>query len=65
MSSTELQQFANAYPVLVVVAAFIIGAIAFLAVRIVLANVSCLLQLGCAIMIIIAILLLLWLLLSH
>jgi hypothetical protein len=54
-----LQQFINANPVLVVVAAFIIGAVAFLAARILLANSGCLARLAVAVVIIIAIVVLL------
>jgi hypothetical protein len=54
-----LQQFINANPVLVVIAAFIVGVIAFLAARILLANSGCLARLAVAVVIIIAILLLL------
>jgi hypothetical protein len=54
-----LQQFINANPLLVVVAAFIIGMIAFLAVRIVLASAGCLVRVVVTVAIVIAILLLL------
>jgi hypothetical protein len=54
-----LQQFINANPVPVVVAAFIIGAVAFLAARILLANSGCLARLVVAVVIIIAIVVLL------
>jgi hypothetical protein len=54
-----LQQFINANPALVVVVVFIIGAIAFLAARILLANFGCLARVTAAVVIIIAILLLL------
>jgi len=54
-----LQQLINANPVLVVVAVFIIGVIAFLAARILLASFGCLARLAIAVVIIVAILLLL------
>jgi hypothetical protein len=54
-----LQPFINANPMLAVVAAFGIGAIAVLAVRILLANFSCLARVAVAIVIVVAILLLL------
>ena len=54
-----LQQFVNANPVLVVVATFIIGAIAFLAARILLVNSGCLARLAVAVAIIVAIVVLL------
>lgn len=54
-----LQSFINANPVLAVVVTFGIGIIAFLAVRILLANFSCLARVAVAIVIVVAILLLL------
>jgi hypothetical protein len=60
-----LPQFFDAYPLLVVVGAFIIGVVAYLAVRIVLSSASCLVHLGCAALVVIAILLLLAVLLSR
>ena len=54
-----LQQFVNANPVLVVVAAFIVGAIVFLAVRILLASAGCLVRMVVGVVAIIVILLLL------
>ena len=60
-----LQQFFDTYPLLVIVGAFIIGIVAYLAVRIVLSSASCLVHLGCTVLIIIAILILLAVLLSR
>ncbi len=54
-----LQPFINANPVLAVVAAFSIGIIAVLAVRILLANAGCLVRVAVALAIVIVILLLL------
>ncbi|GEM_PF-2816020 len=50
-----LQQFIDANPVLAVVATFIIGVIAFLAARILLASSGCLARLAVAVVVIIAI----------
>ena len=61
----SLQQFFDAYPLLVIAGAFIIGIVAYLAVRIVLSSASCLVHLGCAVLVVIAILLLLAVLLSR
>ncbi len=60
-----MQQFLNANPVLVIVGLFLISAIAVLAMRILLANARCLIQMGCSIIVIAAILLLLRLLFVH
>ena len=60
-----LQQFVDAYPLVVIAGGFIIGIVAYLAVRIVLANASCLVHLGCAMLVLIAILVLLALLLAR
>ena len=60
-----LQQFFDAYPLLVIVGAFIVGLVAYLAVRIVLSSASCLVHLGCTVLIVAAILVLLAVLLSR
>jgi hypothetical protein len=60
-----VQQFLNANPVLVIVALFVVGIILVLAGRILLENAGCLAHLGCAIVVIVAILVLLRLLLFH
>ena len=62
MASVNVQQFLNANPALVIVALFVVGIIAVLAARILLASASCLVRLGCAIAVIVAIILLLRLL---
>ena len=61
----SLQQFFDAYTLLVIAGAFIIGIVAYLAVRIVLSSASCLVHLGCAVLVVIVILLLLAVLLSR
>jgi hypothetical protein len=63
VTSVSVQQFLSANPVLVIVGLFVVGIIAVLAVRILLENAGCLLHLGCAIVVIVAIILLLRLLL--
>ena len=63
MTSTSVQQFLSANPVLVIVGLFVVGIIAVLAARILLENAGCLLHLGCAIAVVVAIVLLLRLLL--
>ena len=60
-----LQEFFDAYPLVVIIGAFIVGVVAYLAVRIVLSSASCLVHLGCAVLVIIAILLVVAMLLSH
>jgi hypothetical protein len=61
----SVQQFINANPVLVIVALFVVGIILVLAARILLENAGCLLQLGCAIVVIVIIGLLLFFLVQH
>ena len=58
MDLSGVQQLLNANPVLAIVALFVIGIIAVLAARILLENAGCLLHLGCAIVVIVAIVLL-------
>jgi len=58
VASVSVQQFLNANPVLVIIALFVVGIILVLAVRILLQSASCLLQLGCAIVLIVGIFLL-------
>jgi hypothetical protein len=65
VASVSVQQFINANPVLVIVALFVVGIILVLAARILLANASCLLQLGCAVVVIAVIFFLMRFLLSH
>ena len=62
---SSIQQLLNANPALVIVALFVVGIIAVLAVRILLENASCLAQLGCAVVVIVAIFLLLRFLVLH
>jgi hypothetical protein len=56
--SVDVQQFLNANPVLVIIALFVVGIILVLAVRILLQSASCLMQLGCAIVLLVVIFLL-------
>ena len=65
MTSASVQQFLNANPVLVIVALFVVGIVLVLAARILLENAGCLLQLGCAIVVIVGIILLARFLLFH
>lgn len=65
MASVSVQQFLNANPVLVIVALFVVGIVLVLAARILLENAGCLLQLGCAIVVIVGIILLARFLLFH
>jgi hypothetical protein len=58
VASVSVQQFLNANPVLVIIALFVVGIILVLAVRILLQSASCLLQLGCAIVLIVGVFLL-------
>ena len=60
-----MQQFFNANPVLVIVVLFAIGIIAVLAARILLSSATCLVRLGCAIAVIVGIILLLRLIFVH
>ena len=60
-----VQQFFNDNPLLVIVALFAIGIIAVLAARILLSSATCLVRLGCAIVVIVGIILLLRLLFVH
>ena len=65
MASVSVQQFMNANPVLVIVVLFVVGIILVLAARILLENAGCLMQIGCAVVIIVIIFLLLRFLLFH
>jgi hypothetical protein len=65
VASVSVQQFLNANPVLVIVALFVVGIVLVLAARILLENAGCLMQLGCAVVIIVVIFLLLRFLLFH
>ena len=65
MASVNVQQFMNANPVLVIAVLFVVGIILVLAARILLENAGCLLQLGCAVVIIVILFLLLRFLLFH
>ena len=65
MDLSGVQQFLNANPVLLILALFVIGIIAVLAARILLANAGCLVHVGCAIVVIVAIFLLARFLLFH
>ena len=65
MASVSVQQFMNANPVLVIVVLFVVGIILVLAARILLENAGCLMQIGCAVVIIVVIFLLLRFLLFH
>ena len=65
MASVSVQQFMNANPVLVIVGLFVVGIILVLAARILLENAGCLMQIGCAVVIIVIIFLLLRFLLFH
>ncbi len=59
----SVQQFINANPVLAIIALFVVSIIVVLALRILLQNASCLLQLGCGVVVIVAIFLVVRLLL--
>ena len=65
MASVSVQQFMNANPVLVIIALFVVGIILVLAARILLENAGCLMQIGCAVVIIVVIFLLARFLLFH
>ena len=65
MASVSVQQFMNANPVLVIIALFVVGIILVLAARILLENAGCLMQIGCAVVIIVIIFLLVRFLLFH
>ena len=65
MASVSVQQILNANPVLVIVVLFVVGIILVLAARILLENAGCLMQIGCAVVIIVVIFLLLRFLLFH
>jgi hypothetical protein len=55
----------SANPALVIIALFVVGIVLVLAARILLENAGCLMQLGCAVVIIVIIFLLLRFLLEH
>ena len=59
VASINMQQFLNTNPVLVIAALIAIGIIFVLAARILLASASCLIRLGCIIVVIVGIALLL------
>jgi hypothetical protein len=63
--SVGVQQFLSANPVLVIIALFVVGIVLVLAARILLENAGCLMQLGCAVVIIVIIFLLLRFLVEH
>jgi hypothetical protein len=65
VASVSVQQFINANPVLVIIVLFVVGIILVLAARILLENAGCLLQLGCAVVIIVIVFLLVRFLLFH
>jgi hypothetical protein len=65
VASASVQQFLNANPVLVIIALFVVGIILVLAARILLENAGCLMQIGCAVVIIVIIFLLLRFLVQH
>ena len=65
VASVSVQQFINANPVLVIIALFVVGIILVLAARILLENAGCLMQIGCAVVIIVVIFLLARFLLFH
>lgn len=65
MASVSVQQFINANPVLAIIVLFVVGIILVLAARILLENAGCLLQLGCAGVIIVILFLLVRFLLFH
>jgi hypothetical protein len=65
VTSDSVQQFLSANPVLVIAGLFVVGIIAVLAARILLANAGCLLHLGVALVVIVVIILLLRFLVEH
>jgi hypothetical protein len=65
VASVSVQQFINANPVLAIIALFVVGIILVLAARILLENAGCLMQLGCAVVIMVIIFLLLRFLVEH
>jgi hypothetical protein len=65
VTSVSVQQFLSANPALVIIALFVVGIVLVLAVRILLETAGCLVQLGCAVVIIVIIFLLLRFLLEH
>ena len=65
MASVSLQQFINANPVLVIIALFVVGIILVIGARILLESASCLVQLGCAVVVIVIVFLLARFLLFH
>jgi hypothetical protein len=65
VASVSVQQFINANPVLAIIVLFVVGIVLVLAARILLANAGCLLQLGCAVVIIVILFLLVRFLLFH
>ncbi len=65
MASLSVQQIANASPVLVIILLFGVGIIIFLAARILMANVGCLVRVGGAMAIMVMLFLLLRFLLFH
>ncbi len=65
MASLSVQHILNASPVLVIILLFGVGIIIFLAARILLANVGCLVRVGSAMVIMVMLFLLLRFLLFH
>ena len=65
MASVSVQQFINANPVLAIIVLFVVGIVLVLAARILLENAGCLMQIRCAVVIIVVIFLLLRFLLFH
>ena len=65
MASVSVQQFLNANPVLVIIVLFVVGIVLVLAARILLENAGCLLHLGCALVVIVGVILLLRFLVIH
>jgi hypothetical protein len=60
-----VQQFINANPVLAIIVLFVVGIVLVLAARILLENAGCLMQIGCAVAVIVVIFLLLRFLFFH
>lgn len=65
MASVSVQQFLNANPALAIIVLFVMGILLILGARILLENASCLLQLGCAVVVLVGIFLLARFLLFH
>ncbi len=65
MTSVGIQEFADANPVLVIIALFVVGIILMLAANILLRSAGCLLRLGCAVGVLVIIFLLVRFLFFH